>query len=218
MPASKSRKLAKSPPTPQSPVYDVHPGVAMMKKWADELPARTGRTLDQWAALVNASGIDERKDRIALLKNEHNLGTNSAWYIVDYAADRHSWDGDPAVYRAQAAKYVDDMFAGPKATLRPIFEAILAEARKLGKDVKVCPCKTIVPFYRSRVFAEVKPATKTRLELSFALAGVPFGGILKRNPRANEKDRLKHQIHLATPADVTADVLKWLKTAYDQDE
>ena len=93
----------------------------------------------------------------------------------------------------------------------------MAAARKLGKDVKVCPCKTIVPFYRKRVFAEVKPATRTRLELSFALVDVPFGGLLKPNPRANEKDRLKHQVHLATPADVTPDVLKWLKVAYDQD-
>jgi hypothetical protein len=32
--------------------YDVHPGVAMMRKWADELPTRTGRTLDQWAELA----------------------------------------------------------------------------------------------------------------------------------------------------------------------
>jgi len=214
MPAPKS---AKRPKTPKTPAYDVHPGVAMMKKWADELPAKTGRSLDQWAALVSASGIDGRKDRVAFLKQEHDFGSNTACFIVDYAADRHSWDGDPRVYLAQAVKYVEDMFAGPKATLRPIFEQLMAEARKLGAHVKVCPCKTIVPFYRQRVFAEVKPATKTRLELSFALQGVPFGGILKRNPRADEKDRLKHQIHLATPADVTPEVLKWLRTAHDQD-
>jgi Domain of unknown function (DUF5655)/Domain of unknown function (DUF4287) len=206
---------AKAAPKPK---YDVHPGVAMMRKWADELPAKTGRTLDQWAKLINNSGIDARKDRIAYLKDEHELGTNTAWHIVLYAEDQHSWDGDPDVYLTQAEQYVDGMFAGPKATLRPIFERLMAEARKLGKDVKVCPCKTIVPFYRDRVFAEVKPATKTRLELSFALKGVPFGGLLKPNPRADEKDRLKHQIHLATPADVTAEVLKWLKTAYDQDK
>ncbi len=197
--------------------YDVHPGVAMMKKWADELPAKTGRTLDQWARFIGNSGIDARKDRIAYLKDEHELGTNTAWHIVQYAEDKHSWDGDPDVYLAQAAQHVDAQYAGPKAALRPILETLMAAARKLGKDVKVCPCKTIVPFYRERVFAEVKPATRTRLELSFALVDVPFGGLLKPNPRANDKDRLKHQVHLATPADVTPEVLKWLKVAYDQD-
>jgi hypothetical protein len=197
--------------------YDVHPSVAMMRKWADELPGKTGRSLDQWARFVNNSGIEGRKERIAFLKEEHGLGTNSAWFIVDYAADKHSWDGDPDVYLERAASYVEDQYAGPKATLRPIFEAALCAVRNLGKDVKVCPCKTIVPFYRNRVFAEVKAATRTRVELSFALADVPFGGLLRKNPRANDKDRLKHQVHLATPADLTPEVLAWLKLAYDQD-
>jgi Domain of unknown function (DUF5655)/Domain of unknown function (DUF4287) len=197
--------------------FDVHPGVAMIQKWTAELPAKTGRTLEQWAEVVTKSKLTERKDRMALLKNEYGLGTNSAWHIVEYANDTHTWDGDPAVYLKQAAVYVEDMFAGNKVGLRPIFDRVYTEVRKLGKDVKVCPCKTIVPFYRSRVFAEAKPATKTRLELSFALEDVPFKGILVRNLRANEKDRLKHQIHLATIADVTAEVLKWLKTAYDAD-
>jgi hypothetical protein len=101
------------------PRYDVHPGVAMMRKWADELPAKTGRTLDQWAKFINNSGIEGRQDRIAFLKDEHGIGTNSAWYIVDYAADKHSWDGDPDVYLAQAEKYVEEQYAGPKAAFAP---------------------------------------------------------------------------------------------------
>jgi hypothetical protein len=198
--------------------YDVHPGVAMMQKWADELPTKTGRTLEQWAEVVKTSKITERKERIALLKDKYGLGTNSAWHIVEYANDSHSWDGDPAMYLKQAAKFVEEMFAGNKAGLRPVFDKIFAEVRKLGKDVKVCPCKTIVPFYRLRVFAEAKPATKTRLELSFALGDVPFKGRLVHNPRANDKDRLQHQVHLASVADVTPEVLAWLKTAYNLDE
>src|SRR5262245_20315737 len=137
------------------PKYDVHPGVAMMQKWTEELPAKTGRTLDQWARFIANSGIEDRKDRIAFLKDEHNLGTNTAWHIVQYAEDKSTWDGDPEVYLEQAARHVEEQYAGPKAALRPIFDLLVAAARKLGKDVKVCPCKTIVPFYRERVFAEV---------------------------------------------------------------
>jgi len=137
---------------------------------------------------------------------------------VQYAADRRSWDGDPQVYLKQAAVYVEGMFGGAKAGLQPIFEAVVAEVRKLWKDVKVCPCKTIVPFYRNRVFAQVKPATRTRVELAFALGEVPFKGRLKANPRADEKDRLKHLIELTAVKDVDATVLKWLKTAYAADE
>ena len=208
--------MPKSKPAAR-PKYDVHPSVAMVRKWADELPARTGRTLDQWARFINNSGIPDRKERIAYLKSEHALGSNTASFIVDYAADKHSWDGDPGIYLAQAEGYVEAQYAGPKAALRPIFEEIMIRARQLGRDVKVCPCKTMVPFYRSRVFAEVKPATRTRLELSFALQDVSYGGLLKKNPRANDKDRLKHQVHLTTPSDLTPEVWVWLQLAYDQD-
>ena len=89
--------------------------------------------------------------------------------------------------------------------------------RTLGDDVKVCPCKTIVPFYRKRVFAELKPATKTRLELSFPLGEIVEEPPLKRNPRANDKDRLRHTIDLAGPKDFGAVAKKYLKLAYKLD-
>ena len=197
--------------------YDVHPGVQMMQKWVEELPSKTGRTLDQWAELVSKLKTKVRKERIAFLKEKHKLGTNSAWFIVDYVEDKNTWDGDPAIYLKQAVKYVDGMFSGGTAGLRPIFEKLQTAARKLGKDVKVCPCKTIVPFYRNRVFAQVNPITKTRVELGLVLVDVPFKGLLKKNPRANEKDRIQHIIPLESPEDVTKEVLGWLKKAYDQD-
>jgi hypothetical protein len=55
------------------------------------------------------------------------------------------------------------------------------------------------------------------VELGFVLKDEPFKGLLIRNPRANEKDRIQHIIPLETVDDVTAEVLKWLKKAYHQD-
>jgi hypothetical protein len=128
-----------------------------------------------------------------------------------------TWDGYPAAYLRQDDAYVEGMFGGGKAELRPIFEKLVAAVRKLGRDVKVCPFKTIVHFYRSRVFAQAKPATKARLELGLVLPGVPFQGVLERNPRANDKDRVKHIVPLEKPSDLTAEVLDWLRAAYDAD-
>jgi len=44
-------------------IYGVHPGVAMMRKWLDELPEKTGRSLDEWIALVKKSGPPTEKER-----------------------------------------------------------------------------------------------------------------------------------------------------------
>jgi hypothetical protein len=197
--------------------FDVHPSVAMVQKWVEDLPAKTGRTLEEWAAMVRASRLKDRKERIAWLKEEHKLGTNSAWFIEDYTNNRATWDGDPKVYLRQAPLYVDGMFAKGKEWQRPIFEKLMAAARALGPDVKVCPCKTIVPFYRAHVFAQVMPATKTRLEFSVAIGGRKPTGKLRPNPRAKGNDRLTHQFVIESEKDVTAEVLKWMKVAYEAD-
>ena len=43
--------------------YDVHPGVAMVQKWVGELKEKTGRSLEEWIALVKREGPkDENQD------------------------------------------------------------------------------------------------------------------------------------------------------------
>ena len=44
-------------------LYAVHPGVAMMQKWVAELKGKTGRTLDEWLALVKTEGPATEKER-----------------------------------------------------------------------------------------------------------------------------------------------------------
>ncbi|MBX9581684.1 MAG: DUF4287 domain-containing protein [Gemmataceae bacterium] len=189
----------------------------MVRKWADALPEKTGRSLDEWAELVGRSGVESVRDRAALLKREYGLGTVTAGQIAAYAADRQTWDGDPDIYRRQAAVYVDALFAGPKAGLRPVFDAVVREVRKLGPDAKVCPCQTIIPFYRNHVFAQARPATKTRLERAFAFDNVPNSDRVIPNPRAKPDDRLQHLVALSAVSDVDAEVRKWLKAAYAAD-
>jgi hypothetical protein len=206
--------VPKNPPAP--PTYDVHPSVAMVQKWVAELPEKTGRTIDEWAALVRQRKAEPAAAR-DWLKREYGFGTNTAWWIVEYSAGTATWDGDPDSYLRSAPQYVDGMFAGPKAHLRPIAEAVIAFARGLGADVKVCPCKTILPLYRKRVFAELKPATRTRLELALRLGEVPFEEPLAVNPRAKGNDKLRHLIALHEPGDFDAAAKKWLKEAYRGD-
>ena len=198
--------------------FDVHPSVAMVQKWVAELPEKTGRTIDEWADLVRRSPLATANEKRAWLKAEYGHGTNTAWWIVEYAAGEATWDADPETYLRSAVGYVDAMFgAKGKEWQRPVFEAVVAFARTLGPDVKVCPCKTIVPLYRKRVFAELKPATKTRLELALVLGEEPFTGRLQVNPRAKGNDRLRHLIPLTAAADFDAEAKKWLTAAYRAD-
>lgn len=200
------------------PRFDVHPGVAMVQKWVAELPAKTGRTLDEWAEVVRRLKLPTAKERRDRLKAEYGMGTVMAMWVVDHADGQATWDADPDAYLRSANSYVTGMYDGAKANLFPIFEKLIEAGRALGPDVLVCPCKTMVPLYRSRVFAEIKPTTRTRVDLALALGEVPESGRLRVNvQRVKKGDRLTHIIPLETPKDVTAGVKRWLKAAYKKD-
>jgi hypothetical protein len=123
----------------------------------------------------------------------------------------------PAAYLATAERYVDEMFAGAKAALRPIFDALLKTSLSLGADTKACPCKTSVPIYRRHVIAQIKPTTRTRIDFGLALGNtkapkrlIDTGGFMK-------KDRITHRIEIMSIDDIDDELKRWLKKAYEMD-
>ncbi|MFO0889210.1 MAG: DUF5655 domain-containing protein [Isosphaeraceae bacterium] len=197
--------------------YSVHPSVGVMQAWISGLLTKTGRTLEEWVELVQDEGPETERERRAWLKVKHGLGGNASWWIAQRAEGRGAEDGDPEAYLRAAHGYVDSMFAGQKAALRPIYERILDLAAKLGADVKVCPCKTMIPLYRRHVFAEIRPATSARLDLGLALGKLDAPDRLVVTGGYEKKDRITHRIALATVSQVDSEVKKWLKHAYDLD-
>ena len=197
-------------------LYSVSPGVKMIQDWIASLPAKTGRSLDDWLVFVKKNGPHTEKERREWLKKEHGLGTNSAWWIAERAEGKGTEEDDPESYLRSAEKYVADMLAG-KPNLHPIYDALLQLGLSVGKDVKACPCKTIVPFYRHHVFAQIKPATRTRIDFGLALKDTPVTGKLIDTGGFAKKDRITHRFAITSLDDITAEVKRWLKRAYDMD-
>lgn len=197
--------------------YSVHPSVAMVQTWIDSLPRKTGRSLDEWLRLVEEQGPATEKERRDWLKAEHGLGTNSAWWLAERSVGKGEEDGDPELYLRRAVEYVDAMFSGRKAALRPLYEELLKIGLAIGPDVKACPCSTIVPLYRNHVFAQLKPTTATRIDLGFALKDTPATGRLLDTGGFAKKDRITHRIPIASLAEIDDEVRRWLKVAYDMD-
>jgi hypothetical protein len=200
-------------------LYGVHPSLAMVQKWLAELKEKTGRSMEEWLALVKKEGPKDEKSRREWLKTKHKMGTNSAWWIAERAEGK-GWEDTPEEYLKAAVRYVEEQYAGPKEKLRPIYDDLLTLAKSMGNDVKACPCKTIVPLYREHVFAQIKPTTNSRIDLGFALTHYKGrlpkrlidtgGGLVK-------KDRITHRIEISSVEQIDSEVKKWLKTAYDLD-
>src|SRR5437762_62315 len=105
----------------------------------------------------------------------------------------------------------------PKPACVPIYDALLKLGRSLGDDVKVCPCQTIVPLYRHHVFAQIKPATRTRIDFGLALGDTPAAGRLLDTGGFAKKDRITHRFAITRPEEIDDEVRHWLTVAYDRD-
>jgi Domain of unknown function (DUF5655)/Domain of unknown function (DUF4287) len=204
--------------TKKKSIYGVHPGVLMTQKWIGELKQKTGRTLDEWLKFIKKEGPQDEQPRRDWLKTKYGLGTNTAWWLAERSVGKGEESGDPAAYLKAADKYVNEMFAGKKEHLRPIYDALLKLGLSMGKDAKACPCQTIVPLYRNHVFAQIKPTTQTRIDFGLAL------GDTKKTPKRlvntggyEKKDRITHRFEITSLKDIDDEVKKWLRVAYDRD-
>ena len=212
-------------PVPAKPValsrggYSVHPSVSMMQKWIAELKPKTGRNLDEWISFVRTKGPTDVAARRVWLKDKHNLGTNSAWWIAERADPTSASlvDDDPKAYLAAAVRYVEEMYAGGKAGLKPLHDRLLEIARTLGKDVRICPCKTVVPIYRRHVIGQIFPASRTRIDFGLALRDTPASGRLIETGGWEKKDRITHRIPINSLAEIDSEVERWLRFAYELD-
>jgi uncharacterized protein DUF5655/uncharacterized protein DUF4287 len=196
--------------------YDVHPSVAMAQSQITGLKQKTGRSLEEWISLVKKEGPAEEKQRREWLKAKHGLGTNYSWWIAEQSVGKGN-DGSPEAYLKSADDYVEKMFAGSRAGLRPLYDALLKLGRSTGKDVKVCPCQTMVPLFRNYVFAQIKPATRTRIDLGLALKDTKTPRRLIGTGGFAKKDRITHRFEIMSLDDIDEEVKRWLKKAYEMD-
>jgi Domain of unknown function (DUF5655)/Domain of unknown function (DUF4287) len=198
-------------------IYGVHPGVLMTQKWVGELKQKTGRTLDEWLRLIKKEGPPSEVERRDWLKTKYGLGTNSAWWMAERSVGKGEEVGDPDHYLRAAEKYVEEMFAGRKELLRPIYQALLKLGLGAGKEAIACPCQTIVPLYRNHVFAQIKPTTQTRVDFGLALGNMKTPKRLIDTGGYAKKDRITHRIEITALKDIDDEVKRWLKIAYNRD-
>ncbi len=181
---------------------------ARSAKWVEGVlrscEKNTGRPPAEWVALA-------RKARVANPAMARTWGKKQGLSIVyaNLVAQTLFPDeeDDTALLEAQ--------YAGAKAALRPIYDALERAARRLGKDVEVMPRKSQVTFSRAKSFAVVRPAARDRVELALKLHGTKGSSRLVANPKALGSDP-SHVVALRAVADVDAQVSAWLRAAYQR--
>lgn len=174
------------------------------------IQTKTGKTLDELAALVKASGLTKHGEIRDMLKRDLGLGHGDANTLVHTVLKS---DGESAA-KASAASMgdvLDEIYSGPKAALRPIHEKLMSAIGKFG-EFEIAPKKGYVSLRRNKQFAMIGPATKTQVELGLNMKGVAATDRLIALPPGG---MCQYKVRLGQEIEVDADVIQWMKTAYD---
>lgn len=170
------------------------------------LAARTGKTLDEWVALARSGGFAKHGEVVKFLKSEHGLTHGYANMVAMTALENPS-------LTASTSDLVDAQYSGPKAALRPIYEELTRIVHHFGKDVEISPKKTYVSLRRTKQFALFQPSTKDRIDIGLNLKGVAPSGRLEASGSFNAM--CTHRVRISGLTDIDADVVAWLRQAYD---
>ncbi len=180
---------------------------AQMAKMLSNLQTNTGRTIHQWTDAVRKHGLAKHGEAIQWLKAEHGMTHGYANLVA-----HHAFKSDASALAAAGTDLVAAMFAGDKAALRPIYDALVSAARGFGDDVEEAPKKGYLSLRRSTQFATLHPSTKTRFDVGLKLKGVQPAGRLE--PAGSWNSMVTHRVRLASLDDVDPEMLGWLKQAY----
>lgn len=170
------------------------------------LEAKTGKSMEAWVKIVQAQKLAKHGEMVAFLKSKHGLGRGYANLVA------HSVAGGGTLSRGDDP--VAEQFAGAKAALRPIYDALVAAVRKFGSDVEVSPKKANVSLRRSKQFALLQPSTATRFDVGLNLKGTPPSGRLEAS--GSFSAMVSHRVRLESVKGVDQELIGWLKQAYDQ--
>ena len=174
-------------------------------KWICVLEKQTGKGLNYWNARIGKEKFAAARSLEAWLAKHSVTGYAQQLLVMEQF-------GYPAFFTATADELINAQYAD-RPHLRPIYEAIVAAARKLGELV-IQARKGYVSLVTSRrTFARVQATTKNRVDLGLRIDGKKPGGRLQPS---KIHETMKLQISLTSPDDVDAEVLASLKKAYEQ--
>lgn len=174
----------------------------------DNMPEKTGKPLVAWFKVLGSEKLTQHGEILKLLKGQY--GVTHGYANTISILYRQQASGGPPSDEA----LIDGQYSGEKAALRPIYEAILTTVKQFGPDVEIAPKKTYVSLRRTKQFAIVQAATRSRVDLGLNLKDVePAAGLEGGNVFSG---MCTHRVRLNSSSEVDATVIGWLKRAYEQ--
>jgi hypothetical protein len=174
----------------------------------ENIQKKTGKTLEQLFAWLGSTGLAKHGQLRDAAKRDLGLGHGDANTVVTMFMRSTGAATAPA---ATADAAVDDLYAGPKASLRPVHDRVMAAIEAFG-SFEVAPKKTYLSLRRKKQFAMVGPATKTQVEIGLNARDLPAGGRLVAQKPGG---MCQYKVRIASADEVDAELVGWIEAAYE---
>jgi hypothetical protein len=171
------------------------------------LEAKAGKPLEELLAIVASWGPGRHGELLARAKETLGLGHGHANLLVHEFRARSEAASGPAA----AADPLDAIYAGSKAPLRPLHEALMARLADLG-PFEVAPKKANVSLRRRKQFALLGPGSKGRLEVGVNHRGA--AGTARFEALAPGQ-MCSHRAFVAAPDEIDDELLAFVRQAYE---
>ena len=185
------------------------PATALATQLAN-IETRSGKSLNQLAAIIASSDLARHGEIREMLKRELGLGHGDANTLVHVVLKS---DGQSAAANQGLSpdEVVAALYQGPKASLLPIHQKLMAAIVKFG-PFEIAPKKTYVSLRRKKQFAMIGPATNTRVEVGLNMKGVTPTERLIAQPAGG---MCNYKIKLTSAVEVDRAVIAWIRQAFD---
>jgi len=180
-----------------------------LKAYLDNIQAKTGKTPQDFRVLAEKKGLLKEGVKtgqiVAWLKEDYGLGQGHAMAIVLTLQNATK-------PRLNNAEKIDRLFTGNKARWREPYEELLAKISKFGPDVTTAPTNTYISILRKGKKLAIVQVSAERLDIGIKCKGVETTDRLEAAGAWNSM--VTHRVRISDPAQIDAEVLAWLKQAY----
>jgi hypothetical protein len=175
--------------------------------YLDTIQAKTGKTPDDFRQLAAQKGLKKYPEVITWLKTEFGLGQGHANAMAQLLVNADKFTASPDDKLAEH-------FQGGKARWRAAYDALAAQITAFGADVSLAPNRSYINVQRGgKKFAILQPSTPERFDVGIKLKGVDPAGRFEAAGAWNAM--VTHRVRLDDPLQMDAELLAWLRQAYD---
>jgi hypothetical protein len=175
--------------------------------YLDSIKAKTGKTPDDFRALAAQKGLTQYSEIMVWLKSDFGLGHGHANAIAQLLVNADKFQASPDDKLAAH-------FTGEKARWRETYEALVGKLAELGDDFNVAPTRSYISLLRGAgKIGIVQISAADRMDIGIKLKGV--APTERFEAAGTWNNMVTHRMRISDPHQIDAQVLAWLKRAYE---